>query len=120
MYFLFGSIGRYAPPAANHPEFYYGFIGVALVWQAAFFMIASDPVRFRPMMIPAVLEKLSYVLTVVVLCLQHRLSPEQAIPAVPDAILGVLFTMAFFKATPRQPWRRGDEESTGTQRKPHE
>jgi len=33
--------------------------GVGLAWQFAFFAIATDPARFRPTMIPSVLEKVS-------------------------------------------------------------
>ena len=32
LYFLFGLLGRVDPPPVTHPEFYYGFAGVALVW----------------------------------------------------------------------------------------
>jgi hypothetical protein len=31
LYFLIGKIGRDAPPPVTHPEFYYGFVGVALL-----------------------------------------------------------------------------------------
>jgi hypothetical protein len=30
LYFLFAMIGRQDPPAITHPDFYYGFVGVAL------------------------------------------------------------------------------------------
>jgi hypothetical protein len=33
MFFLEHQLGIYFPPATNHPEQYYAFIGVALVWQ---------------------------------------------------------------------------------------
>ena len=56
-YFLFEKIGRDYPPAITHPEFFYGFIGVAVAWQFAFLVIARDPARYRLLMIPAVLEK---------------------------------------------------------------
>jgi hypothetical protein len=102
LYFLFDSIGRLTPPPVTHPEFFYGFAGVAMVWQFAFFVIGSAPARFRPMMIPAVLEKLTYVLTLVVLYLQNRISPAQALPAVPDGLLGILFAIAFFKVGPER------------------
>src|SRR5690242_11079796 len=49
MYFLTDTIGRKQPPAITHFEFYFGFISVALAWQFAFFVIASDPARFRLM-----------------------------------------------------------------------
>ena len=106
MYFLFDSIGRLAPPAANHPELFYGFLGVTMAWQAAFFVIGSDPARFRPMMIPAVLEKLAYVLTLVVLGAQNRIGLAQALPGIPDGILGLLFAIAFFRTRSGKEVRR--------------
>ena len=39
MYFLEQKIGRDTPPAITHPEYFYGFIGIALAWQLAFFII---------------------------------------------------------------------------------
>jgi len=45
------------PPAVNHLEFYYGFYGVTFAWQIAFLVMATDPVRYRPLLIPAFLEK---------------------------------------------------------------
>src|SRR5438552_4010753 len=57
LYFMFDVIGRQDPPAITHPGFYYGFVGVGLAWQFAFLVIAQDPVRFRIMMLPSVLEK---------------------------------------------------------------
>jgi len=35
------------PPPVTHPEFYYGFFGVATAWQVAFLIISRDPQRFR-------------------------------------------------------------------------
>ena len=49
------------PPTINRPEFYYGFAGLCLAWQVLFLVIASDPVRYRPAMLPAMLEKASRV-----------------------------------------------------------
>jgi hypothetical protein len=56
-----------------------------------------DPARFRPIIIPAILEKLGYVLAVVVLYLQRRASSVESISASPDALLCLLFAIAFFK-----------------------
>src|ERR1039457_979615 len=91
LYFIFDLIGRQDPPAMTHPGFYYGFAGIGLAWQFAFFVIATDPVRFRAMMIPSLLEKVSYVGALLALYLQGRISPVQAATAVPDALLAVLF-----------------------------
>jgi hypothetical protein len=58
--FLEARIGIDAPPPITHPEYYYGFVGLALAWQLVFLVIGSDPVRFRPLMWPAVAEKFSW------------------------------------------------------------
>lgn len=100
LYFMLRAVNLQTPPAITHPEFYYGFVGVALAWQFAFILIATDPVRFKPMMIPSVLEKFGYAATMVVLDSQMRLSHRQAIVAIPDLILGILFVAAYFK-TPK-------------------
>jgi hypothetical protein len=57
LYFIFDLIGRQDPPAITHPGFYYGFASIGLAFQFAFIVIALDPVRMRPMMIPAMIEK---------------------------------------------------------------
>ena len=71
---------------------------MALAWQVAFFVIGSDPVRFRPVMIPAILEKLGFVITALVFYARGRISNADASAAWPDLILGCLFIVAFFKA----------------------
>lgn len=103
LYFLSDFIGKQTPPPLTHPEFYYSFIGVALVWQVAFLVIAFDPARFRPFMVVAILEKASYVLTLVVLFVAGHLVQAQAWPAVPDAVLGVLFIAAYQKTSSVNP-----------------
>jgi pimeloyl-ACP methyl ester carboxylesterase len=62
MYFLEDRISLDQPPSITHPEYYYGFVGVAIAWQVAFLVISRDPVRYRLMMIPAIIEKGSYVI----------------------------------------------------------
>ncbi len=100
MYFLFDKVGESSPPAVTHPEFYYGFVGVTLAWQLAFAVIATDPIRFRLVILPALFEKGSYVAAMIVLGLQNRITAFQFSTAVPDALLGVLFVVAFFKTRP--------------------
>jgi hypothetical protein len=95
LFFLFDISGRQYAAPASYPHFFYGFIAVALAWQVAFFVIGSDPVRFRPVMIPAILEKLGFVITALVLYARGRISASAAWP---DLILGLLFIVAFFKA----------------------
>ena len=66
LYFMIEKVGRDAPPAITHPELYYGFIGLALLWQLVFVLIAVNPVRYRPIMLVAVLEKFVYTVPVVI------------------------------------------------------
>ena len=99
LYFMFDMIGRQDPPPITHPAFYYGFVGVGLSWQLAFFVIARDPIRFRPLMLPSVFEKFSYGIALIVLYLQHRLrAPDMAFGCI-DLLFGVLFILSFFKTS---------------------
>jgi hypothetical protein len=100
LYFMFDTMGRQDPPALTHSQFYFGFLGVTLAWQIAFFVIATDPARFRPMIIPSLIEKLTYVGAITVLYLERRMTPSEAISAFPDAILAVLFVISFAKTKP--------------------
>jgi len=101
LYFMFDAIGRQDPPAITHPGFYYGFISLGLAWQVAFFVIARDPVRFRLMMIPSMLEKFGYGASMTALYLQHRLHPSDLVFAGVDLLFGVLFLAAFFRTAPK-------------------
>lgn len=103
LYFLFDVIGRNDPPPITHPAFFYGFVGTALAWQIAFFFIASDPARYRPLIIPSIFEKFSYGAAVIVLVLQSRMRSSDLIFAGADLLLGVLFVIAYFKARPATP-----------------
>ncbi len=94
-FFLETRVGRDDPPAVTHPEFFYGFLGVAAAWQIAFLVIATDPVRYRPLMIPSALAKLSFAGAVAVLYWQERLSGVIVGFAAVDFVLGVLFVMAY-------------------------
>ena len=105
-YFLEGWFGRAHPPAVTHPEFYYGFIGVVLAWQVLFLLIGSDPVRYRPAMIPAILEKLGFVIAAPILVHQGRTPQIILAGAAGDAILLVLFVLAYLR-TPRSVGQRG-------------
>jgi hypothetical protein len=101
LYFMFDLIGRKDPPPITHPGFFYGFVGVALAWQIAFFCIATDPPRYRLLMIPSVLEKVGYGAAVVTLVLQGHMHGSDLVFAGTDLLLGVLFVIAYFKTPSR-------------------
>jgi hypothetical protein len=100
-YFLEARIGREAPPAITHPEYFYGFVGVALAFQVLFLIIARDVVRFRLAMIPAILEKLSFGFAVYVLYMQGRVVSMLLIPAGIDLIFAGLFLYAYLTTPER-------------------
>ena len=103
LYFIHDLIGRNDPPPITHPAFYFGFAGVALAWQIAFFIIATDPIRFRPLMIPSALEKIGYGGAVTVLFLQKRLQAPDLVFGLIDLVLAVLFLVAFSRAASSRP-----------------
>ncbi len=96
-YFLEGRTGHDYPPPITHPEYYYGFIGLAVVWQVLFLILSRDPVCYRPMMIPAILEKACFAIPAVILLLLHRIPAVVFGLAMVDAFLGVLFLIAYLK-----------------------
>jgi hypothetical protein len=100
LYFALDLIGKQTPPAVTHVEYYFGFLGVALVWQFAFFVIGRDPVRYRPIMLPAMAEKFVHVLTMTVLFARGMMTASQLAFNLPDLLLGLLFVAAYLK-TPR-------------------
>ena len=100
-YFMEAKNGRDFPPPINHPEFYFGFVGVTLAWQVLFLVLSTSPVRYRPVMIPAILEKLSFSIAVPILFLQNRVGSLMLALAMIDLILGLLFIVAYLK-TPRE------------------
>src|ERR1044072_9552302 len=90
------------PPAITHPEYYYGFICVAMAWQVLFLILSKDPVRYRAMMIPSILEKLSFAIVVLILFFQHRISSIILAAGIIDLIFVVLFILAYFKTSTRR------------------
>lgn len=95
LFFLVDLTGRPYSAPTDYPHFYYGFLAVAMAWQIAFLVIASNPIRYRLLMIPAFLEKAGYVMTAVVLYSRGRISAADANTAIPDSLLLVLFVVAF-------------------------
>jgi hypothetical protein len=97
LYFIFDLIGQQDPPAITHPAFFYGFVGLGLAWQVAFFIIARDPVRFRPVMIPSILEKVGYGGAVLVLYAQDRMHVQDLAFGLVDLLFAALFAVAFLR-----------------------
>jgi hypothetical protein len=99
LYCIFDLIGRQDPPPITHPAFYYGFVSVALAFEVVFLVIARDPVRFRPMMLPSMIEKFGAGAAFVALYVQHRLTSGDLALGCVDLLFGVLFVASFFKTS---------------------
>ncbi|MBL8537742.1 MAG: hypothetical protein JNM59_10105 [Hyphomonadaceae bacterium] len=89
-------------PPQGAPEFYYGFLGLALVWQFAFLVIARDPERHRPLMMIAVLEKLAFFATCLALYATGamRIGPL-FLGGMIDGALMALFAFAWVASKPK-------------------
>jgi hypothetical protein len=94
-YFLEDKIGRDYPPPITHPEYFCGFVGVVIVWQIAFLVIARDPARFRPLMPVTVLEKLAFAVPVILLYRDGRVASAMLPFAAIDLVLGLLFFLSY-------------------------
>jgi hypothetical protein len=94
-YFIEAAEGLESP--ITHPEFYYGFIGVAVAFQLVFLIIGGDPIKYRLFILPSIVEKFSFALAVAFLYLSGRTAGQILAGAVIDAIIGVLFIICWFK-----------------------
>ena len=102
MYFSESRFNADFPPAITHPEYFYGFIGVGVAWQILFLLIAINPLRYKLMMIPAMLEKFSFGIAVIILFSQQRAQIMILSSAIIDMLFGMLFIFAFFKTKEEQ------------------
>jgi hypothetical protein len=100
IYFMEGKIGRETPPAITHPEYFYGFLGAGLAWQILFLVLSRDPQRYRAMILPSVLEKVSYGTALAFLFAQHRLPLSVLTIGSVDWIFAALFIVAYFGTKP--------------------
>jgi len=105
MYFLEKQIGEQTPPPITHPEYFYGFVGLALVWQFVFLLIGSNPVKYRVLMPFAMLEKASYGFLVPILFATGRASFVVLVGGSIDLVWLVLFAISFGKTPATQELR---------------
>jgi len=96
LYFQLEKMGVDNPPAIAHPEFYYGFIGVALAFQIVFIIISTDPWKYRPLMLAAMFEKFAFVIPTFYLYSQGRAAGPIVGGAALDLLWGVLFVASYF------------------------
>ncbi len=106
--FLERRLAEATPGGITHPEYYYGFLGSALVMQLVYLIIARDPVRFRPLMPVAALAKAVFFLTILILYFQERVPA----PALEFASVDGLLAFAFLYAWRITPAREAGRVAT--------
>ena len=99
MYFLLEKTGVDNPPPVTHPEFYYGFVGVALAFQIVFLIIATDPLKYRPLMLASIVEKFAFVIPTFYLYSQGRAAGAILIGAALDLMWGTLFIVSYISTS---------------------
>ena len=104
-YFLEDKIGRDYPPPITHPEYFCGFVGVVIVWQIAFLVIARDPQRYRALMPVTVLEKLVFAIPVLMLWAKGQVAGSVLPFAGIDLLLGALFLVSYLRTKASEPVR---------------
>ena len=104
-YFMESRIGTDNPPAITHPEYFYGFVGVAIAFQLVFIIISTNPQKYRPLILAALVEKFSFVIAVTLLVYMGRTGGPIVVGAIGDLLLGALFTASWF-TTASQPTER--------------
>jgi hypothetical protein len=89
-----------APLPPFMAETFFGFVGLALVFQGVFWLIGGDPVKYRALMPLAIAEKLVFGVPALVLFAQgYAMAPPVAVFAAIDLLLGLGFFLAW-KRTP--------------------
>ena len=88
-------IAERTPGGLTHPEYYYGFLGAALVMQLFYLTIGRDPLRFRPLMPLCTLAKLAFFVPVLILFLQEKVPALTLEFASVDALLAFAFLHAW-------------------------
>ena len=99
MLFLRDVVEAQGGPMA-YPENFYGFVGTALAFQLVFLVIGRDPARFRPLMLPSLVEKLAFGLPVWWLYARGEVEPPVVAFATVDLALAGLFVLAWFRTRP--------------------
>lgn len=79
----------------NRPEYVHGFFLVTFAWQIAFLIIATDPVRYRLLMLAAMLEKFPFTLAVLALYALGLVGIVVLIFGLIDGVFGILFSVAY-------------------------
>ena len=73
----------------------------AWAWQFLFLLLSTDPERYRPMMLPSIVEKIAFGIALVILHFQHRIAASTLFLGSFDWVFAFLFVAAYSKTKPR-------------------
>jgi hypothetical protein len=79
----------------SHPQYVHGFFLVTLAWQVAFLIIAADPIRYRLLMLAAMLEKFPFTLAILMLYAAGTVPVTVLAAGLIDGVFGILFSIAY-------------------------
>ena len=102
LYFLESRLNEQLPPPITHPEYYYGFVGVTLAWQMMYLMIGRHPIKYRAIMLVAILAKASYGIAGFMLYAAGRIPLVVLLGGTIDLVWVVLFAIAYGKTPERE------------------
>ncbi|HOT02392.1 MAG TPA: hypothetical protein PLY66_15425 [Acidobacteriota bacterium] len=88
-------------PGLEYPVYFYGFVGINLVWQILYLVLASDPARYHPIMLPAFLVKTLSFVSIAWLFAARRTDFGMVPPAGVDLVLAILFLAAWWATRPK-------------------
>uniref|UniRef100_UPI002628B23A hypothetical protein n=1 Tax=Ferrovibrio sp. TaxID=1917215 RepID=UPI002628B23A len=69
----------------------------SLAWQLAFLIISTDPARYRLLMLPSIVEKVTWVGAVALLFLAGRVPATTFYISLADGLFAILFLLAFLR-----------------------
>jgi len=94
-------IGNPVPRPLTEPEYFHGFLAYALIFALLFLVIASNPIRYRPVMWIAIVQKFVYPIAIFGLLSTHRAPPAKSFYAGTEFLFALLFILALIK-TPKE------------------
>ena len=94
-------IGNPVPRPLTEPEYFHGFLALSLLFALLYLVIATNPIRYRPVMWIGILQKFVYPLAIFGLLSTHRAPPTKSFYAGVEFLFGLLFILALIK-TPKE------------------
>ena|SRR5215469_17243985 len=94
-------IGNPVPRPLTEPEYFHGFLALSLLFALLNLVIATDPIRYRPVMLISILQKFVYPMAIFGLLSTHRVPATKSFYAGTEFLFGLLFILALVR-TPKR------------------